>query len=334
MSEPLPLPVPPLQAILAQPRRAALDAFLALGGAGPRSVPAPALPHDVAAEVRGELRVGDADRLLERRREAQAGPHEPQHLEDARLAVARDEELRRVVRGGVDEVRLVLVERLRVDDGIALFRGERARDAAVARHAVARARQLLLVERVQVLDAAVAVALPGGHAREALAEPARDLLVHPGEIVSGELIRHAVGQLVGDELIELSLARAEEAPGAGRLDVDGREARPGAEPAVTGAVHGALQRLVARMQRDGDRLAEPAPARDPRRRLLEGVADLARRAGVFRPVDDPEAEGADGELLRPRLTRPGEPRHASTEQHRRRDGDRAPPGSHREQPTK
>src|SRR6266540_6278437 len=31
MSEPLPLPVPPLQAILAQPRRAALDAFLALG---------------------------------------------------------------------------------------------------------------------------------------------------------------------------------------------------------------------------------------------------------------------------------------------------------------
>jgi len=31
MSEPLPLPVPPLHAILAKPRRAALDAFFALG---------------------------------------------------------------------------------------------------------------------------------------------------------------------------------------------------------------------------------------------------------------------------------------------------------------
>ena len=131
---------------------------------------------------------------------------------------------------------------------------------------------------------AVAVALPGGDARDPLAEPARDLLVHPGEVVAGELVHRAVRELVRDELLELPLARAEEAPGARRLDVNRLEAGPRAEPLVALPVHRALERLVARVDRDRDRLAEPAPARHPRRGELEGAADQARGGRVLRPV--------------------------------------------------
>ena len=90
---------------------------------------------------------------LEGGREAEPRPHEAHDLEHPRLAVAGDEELGRVVGRAVHDVRLLLVERVRIDDRIARHREDRARAAPAPGHAVARARELLLVERVQVLDA-------------------------------------------------------------------------------------------------------------------------------------------------------------------------------------
>ena len=87
----------------------------------------------------------------------------------------------------VHDVRLLLVERLRIDDRIAGRRDDRARAAPRAAGTPSpEPGTLLLVERAQSSSiAAVAVALPRGDAREPLAEPARDLLVRPGPLVAG-----------------------------------------------------------------------------------------------------------------------------------------------------
>src|SRR5574341_300195 len=250
---------------------------------------APALPEDIPPELRGEGRLANPERLLERLLEGAPLAHERHRRAHALLAVPGQQEFEGAVRRSVDHVRAVLVERLRIGHRVPLLRDEaprRPRERGGV--AVAGPRHALGVEAPEPLVRGAAVALPRRDARHPLAEPEGDPLVRPGPLAGGRLVHHAMGELVGEELVDLGVPCPEPAPRPRRLQVDRLEAGPRAQPLVPLAVDRGLERGVGGVEGDGDFLLDPPPARRARDRSRQRAPDLRRGLGVLEPVVDPE----------------------------------------------